>query len=233
MGKIDLSKDISLQDLKNIDIKKALQKNKKMVLPSKKGINLVPQKKKAKLGLIVIVAAIAALAILLLVAYFGVYKPISARNHARAEYEDAHAKYEQAMAAVGDYDEILKEYRSYSLDWMNKDGGRRYVTVPREAVLKMVDKIIKPAGTLNSLSVNGETLTVRMSDMTLTEVTQMLMKVEEEPFVSYAFLQQAVSQETETVVVNEDGEEEVIVGPETVIFTVTVNLQKPVEEEAQ
>ena len=233
MGKIDLSKEISLQDLKNIDIKKSFQKNKKVVIPSKKGINLVPQKKKTKVGFVLIVAAVLILALLFAAAYFGIFKPISARNQARAEYEAAHLTYTQTLAAVGDYDAVLKEYHSYSLDWMNKDMGRRYVTIPRETVLKMVDKIIKPAGTLNSLAVTGETLTVRMSDMTLTEVTQMLQKIEEEPFVSYAFLQQAVSQETETVVVNEEGEEEVIVGPETVVFTVTVNLQKPIEEEAQ
>ena len=233
MGKLDLSKEISFQDLKNIDIKKSLQKNKKVVIPSKKGINLVPQKKKAKLGLVVIVAALVAVAALFAVAYFGFYKPISAKHQAQAEYDNAHLSYAQALAAVADYDEILEEYQSYSLDWMNKDTSRRYVSVHRETILEMMDKTVKPAGTLNSFSISGDSLTIRMSDMTLTEVTQMLMQIEQEPFVSYAFLQQATSQETQTLVLNEDGEEELVTGPETVVFTLTVNLRKPVEEEAQ
>ena len=231
MAKIDLSKEVSLQDLKNI--KKSFNSKKKAALPSKKGINLVPPKKKKGNALIIAAIALLSVAALAAVAFFGIYKPISLRNQAQAEYDAAHRTYEQTVQAVGDYDAILREYHSYSRDWMENDKTHRYVSVPRETVLKMVDKTIKPAGTLNSLSVVGDTLTVRMSDMTLTEVTQMLTKVEEEPFVSYAFLQQAVSQETESIVVNEDGEEEVVAGPETVVFTVTVNLRKPVEEEAQ
>ena len=232
MGKIDLSKDISLQDLKNIDIKKALKK-KKAVLPSKKGINLVPPKKNKKNNLLKILGAVAGLLVIGAVCYFGIYKPMDALATAQSEYDTVHEEYVRTTEAVGDYDAVLKEYHSYSLDWMEKEKGHRYVSVPRETILEMVDEKIVPCGTLNSLQIAAGTLTVRMSDMNLDDITQMLSKVEEEPFVSYAFLQQAVSQENKTVTVNEKGEEVVTTLPETVVFTVTVNLQAPVEEDAQ
>lgn len=232
MGKIDLSKDISIQDLKNIDLKKSFSK-KKAVLPSKKGINLVPPKKDKKGNFKKLVAVILGIAALAAVGFFGIYKPMNALSAAQSEYDAVHDTYMATTAAVGDYDEVLKEYHSYSLDWMEKEKGHRYVSVPRETVLEMVDQKIVPCGTLDSMQISADTLTVRMSDMNLDDITQMLARVEEEPFVSYAFLQQAVSQENKTVTVNEKGEEVVTVLPETVVFTVTVKLQAPVEEDAQ
>lgn len=232
MGKIDLSKDISFQDLKNIDIKKALKK-KKAVLPSKKGINLVPPKKDKKGSLLKVLAGIVGVAAVAAACYFGVYKPMNALSAAQAEYDAVHTTYLETTAAVGDYDAVLKEYHAYSLDWMQNENAYRYVSVPRETIMEMVDEKIAPCGTLNTLQISANTLTVRMSDMNLDDITQMLSRIEEEPFVSYAFLQQAVSQESKSVIINEDGEEEVVTGPETVIFTVTVNLQAPVEEDAQ
>lgn len=232
MGKIDLSKDISLQDLKNIDIKKALKK-KKTVLPSKKGINLVPPRKDKKGKLKNILIGAVGIAAIASVCYFGVYKPMDALAAAKMQYQDVHEQYEAASAAVGDYDTVLKEYHSYSLEWMEKEQGHRYVSVPRETILQMIDKTVVPAGTLNSMTISADSLTMRMSDMNLDDVTRMLSKIEEEPFVSYAFLQQAVSQENKTVTKDEDGNEVVVTGPETVVFTVSVNLQAIAEEDAQ
>jgi|GEM_PF-160051 len=230
MGKIDLSRNITFQDFKNIDIKSKFSK-KKAVLPSKHGINLMPTKQKKKASPLVIIGALVMVAAVIAGCMFGIYKPISALRAAKSEYNEVHAAYTEAAQAVGDYDAVLAEYRSYSLDWMNGDKAYKYVSVPRETILEMVDKKIYPSGTLSSMSIASDVLTVRMADMTLTEITQMLSDVESEPFVSYAFLQQATSQQTQIVTVDENGEEVITEGPETVIFTVVINLQKVQEAE--
>ena len=222
MGKIDLSKDISLQSLKQIDFSRTLGKRKSTVV-QKRGINLVQEEKMKRDPFRLTVSLIAAAALLLVFVWFGVFQPVRTMQLAESDYQDAHLSYESALASVRDYELIEGEYRSYAMDWLEGDASGRYVNVDREDIFRLIDRL-EPKGKLNRVTVTGDVVTLVMSEVSLDQVNALITEIEAEPFVASCFLKQASSQEQKVTVTNYEGEEVEEDSYETVLFTILINL---------
>ena len=232
-----------------IDLKKPIGKGGKPAYTTKKGINLArdEQAEKAPLRLAIIggVVVIAALCLV----KFGVIdqntKLLAAQNEL-ASVQDTNLQLQQVTSRYG---EVQIEYRTYSTEWADSDDSR-FVSVPREDVLDLVETAVMPAGTVETLQISGETARLTMSDMTLEEISRMLLELQASPIVASATLNSAESVEVEATAAETaetdeletaDDTEAVTPAPEAeedsaakVVFTITLELQKAeAEEDAQ
>ena len=93
------------------------------------------------------------------------------------------------------------------------------ITVDRTLVLDMTEKYLRTQGTVESMTITGTVMTVKMSGMNLRQISAMLGRVEQQPIVASAALNIASTEDKND--------------PEALLeFTMTVALQ-PIEEEAE
>jgi len=201
--------------------KKAVTKVSK--IPSKKGINLARKdeelNRQKKTLLYVIIAGVCLIAL----SKFGVYDQIDKLSDAKAAYETTHTQYEIINAQLADYDEVLLEYRTYSMDWLENDDTGRYVDVPRRTILDMIQEKIMPKGEVSGISIAGNTVNVQMSGMSLKQISAMCKEIEETDFVKSAILNNA-STDGQAI-----SDEELV--SKSVGFSITITIQRVEEEE--
>jgi len=201
--------------------KKAVTKVSK--IPSKKGINLARKdeefNRQKKTLLYVIIAGVCLIAL----SKFGVYDQIDKLNDAKEAYEATHAQYETINAQLADYDEVLLEYRTYSMDWLENDDSGRFVDVDRRKILDMIEAKIMPKGEVSSVNISGNTVNISMSGMTLKQISAMCAEIEETDFVSSAVLNNASSDGSKLA----DAE----LTSSSVGFSITITIQRVEEGE--
>lgn len=164
----------------------------------------------------VIIIGVVALVVVLLVVKFGVIDQYAKLHEAQAEYDAVHQQNVEMQAQLENYDEVQVEYRSYSMDWMTPDSNR-YVSVDRQTVLDLIEKVIMPKGTVNSFEISKNIVEIRMSNMTLKEISQMFDAIEQSPYVVSVALNGAENQDEANVTLVE--------------FSVTITLISGMEEE--
>ena len=203
-------------DVKDL-IAKARSVKRPVKYPSKTSINLAAPENRAKnlatLGIGLALIAVIAIA----VAKFGVIDQFARLNEAERNYETIHEQYEEVKQIAGRYDDVLKEYRTYSMKWMYNDDTGKYVTVDRQQILDLVEEELMSWGTVNNIRILGQTLYVDMSGMDLEEISMMFTQLQQSPIVSGITLGR-----TET-----DKEQEKL------NFSITVQLQPEKEEAAK
>lgn len=192
---------------------------KAMKLPSKTFVNLA-QKESKKKNVLTLAGGIAAiLAVSLSVAKFGVIDQFARLDQAEGAYNQVHEQYLQMEQAVADYPKVEEKYRTYSRKWMENSEEDGLVTVDRSLVLDLMETYLRSQGTVNSMSVTGTVMTVKMSGMNLRDVSAMLGRVEQQPIVASAALNIASTEDKND--------------PEALLdFTLTIALQ-PIEEETE
>lgn len=208
-----------LQKLKqnlNKEIKPA-KKEKPGKMPTKTTINLAMKEEAAIPGKTLAVYAAIAVVVLLLVVKFGVIDQYSRLHSAQAQYESVHAQYTQTQDALSHYGEVEAEYRRYSKDWMNDESSADYVGVNRTTVLDMVENRMMSAGTVNSITLQGNQMLVNMSGMNLEQISKMFSELEKDPIVKNLTLTIASTEEDAATALD---------------FSVTVELQQPTENTA-
>ena len=172
----------------SIAIKKKEASAKGVKLPSKTYVNLA-QKESKKKNILTIVGGIAViLAVSGSVAKFGVIDQLARLDAAQAAYDKAHERYVQMQANLENYPAVEKKYRTYSRSWMENTEENGLVSVDRADVLDLMEQYLRSVGTVNNVSVTGTTMVVNMSGMTLTEISAMFDKVEQQPIVASAAL---------------------------------------------
>ena len=120
---------------------------------------------------------------------------------------------------MADYPKVEQRYRTYSRKWMENSAEDGLITVDRTLVLDMTEQYLRSQGTVESMSITGTVMTVKMSGMNLQQVSAMLGRVEQQPIVASAALNIASTEDKND--------------PEALLeFTMTVALQ-PIEEEAE
>lgn len=210
-----------VKDIKNI-IKNSNKKQSKKAarFSEKKGINLIQNQEKNKHMLITIFVTIVA-ALLLEVGFkYGVLDIYTKLNTARDEYNDVHVQYVAAQNQLQDYDDVLLEYRTYSMDWMENDTSGKYVSVNRREVLDVVEDEMMKLGEVRSLSIKGNTVNAQMTGMDLKGISAMCARLEERPIVKSAVLMSA-----QTIKSNSASDTESVAEGDNLAFNIRIIIQ--------
>lgn len=164
------------------DARKALK------LPTKTWVNLAKREDNSK-NVATVVLGIFAIAVLsFCVAKFGVIDQLARQQEAESAYNAVHAQYTAMQASVSQYPEIEQEYRTYSRSWMQKEDSAMFVRVDRMDVLDLIETQLMPNGTVNTVYVQGDIMTVTMSGMNLTGISDMFRSLQQQSIVESASL---------------------------------------------
>lgn len=168
---------------------------RKMVkCPSKTGINMNQREKRTGQVLTLVIGLAVILLMAGLVARFGVMEQYRRLSEAQSAYGAVHSQLAACQEKLTDYELVLTEYRSCSLDGMT-EGEDQLITVSRQAVLDLVEGIMMPRGKVISVNILDDTADVEMSDMSLDQISAMFAVMEAEPIVRSVELNMAATEE--------------------------------------
>lgn len=168
---------------------------RKMVkCPSKTGINMNQREKRTGAVLTLVIGLAVILLMAGLVARFGVMEQYRHLSEAQSAYGEVHSRLAACQEKLEDYELVLTEYRSCSLDGMTEDGDRT-ATVSRQAVLDLVESIMMSRGKVLSVNILDDTVDVEMSGMSLDRISAMFTVIEAEPIVRSVELNMAATEE--------------------------------------
>ena len=168
---------------------------RKMVkCPSKTGINMNQREKRTGQVLTLVIGLAVILLMAGLVARFGVMEQYRRLSEAQSAYGEVHSQLAACQEKLTDYELVLTEYRSCSLDGMT-EGEDQLITVSRQAVLDLVEGIMMPRGMVISVNILDDTADVEMSDMSLDQISAMFAVMEAEPIVRSVELNMAATEE--------------------------------------
>lgn len=168
---------------------------RKMVkCPSKTGINMNQREKRTGQVLTLVIGLAVILLMAGLVARFGVMEQYQRLSEAQSAYGEVHSQLAACQEKLTDYELVLTEYRSCSLDGMT-EGEDQLITVSRQAVLDLVEGIMMPRGKVISVNILDDTADVEMSDMSLDQISAMFAVMEAEPIVRSVELNMAATEE--------------------------------------
>lgn len=168
---------------------------RKMVkCPSKTGINMNQREKRTGQVLTLVIGLAVILLMAGLVARFGVMEQYKRLSEAQSAYGEVHSQLAACQEKLTDYELVLTEYRSCSLDGMT-EGEDQLITVSRQAVLDLVESIMMPRGRVISVNILDDTADVEMSDMSLDQISAMFAVMEAEPIVRSVELNMAATEE--------------------------------------
>ena len=171
---LEWSKNISLAGLK----KKAPKA--KAVYPSKTYINLaVEDKKKLEVrstlpkAILVVLIAVAAIK-------FGIFDFYDRVAQKEAELAQQVHVLNGLEAQLVNYDAVKAEYETYEATKLVSDG----MIVPAVDALKLVDRYITPVARVDSIKLQGNTVTLSLSNITLSGVGKLVSTLYEQPIVA-------------------------------------------------
>ena len=168
---------------------------RKMVkCPSKTGINMNQREKRTGAVLTLVIGLAVILLMAGLVARFGVMEQYRRLSEAQSAYGEVHSQLAACQEKLTDYELVLTEYRSCSLDGITEDGDQT-VTVSRQAVLDLVESIMMSRGKVISVNILDDTVDVEMSGMSLDQISAMFAVMEAEPIVRSVELNMAATEE--------------------------------------
>ena len=168
---------------------------RKMVkCPSKTGINMNQREKRTGQVLTLVIGLAVILLMAGLVARFGVMEQYRRLSEAQSAYGEVHSQLAACQEKLTDYELVLTEYRSCSLDGMT-EGEDQLITVSRQAVLDLVEGIMMPRGKVISVNVLDDTADVEMSGMSLDQISAMFAVMEAEPIMRSVELNMAATEE--------------------------------------
>lgn len=168
---------------------------RKMVkCPSKTGINMNQREKRTGQVLTLVIGLAVILLMAGLVARFGVMEQYQRLSEAQSAYGEVHSQLAACQEKLTDYELVLTEYRSCSLDGMT-EGENQLITVSRQAVLDLVEGIMMPRGKVISVNILDDTADVEMSGMSLDQISAMFAVMEAEPIVRSVELNMAATEE--------------------------------------
>ena len=170
--------------------------SKKLKVPTKTTINLVMKEETAGSVPKFIIGCIVVIIAACLISKFGVINILEKRDQAEAERNVAYSQYLAVEENLADYDEVMAEYRKYSLDWLDAESAPSiYGLVDRPEVLDLVSDVLMKRGNVESISISGNTLSVQMSGMTLDAISDMIVVLDSEPIVAGTYLSIAQTDE--------------------------------------
>lgn len=124
-----------------VDTRTAAPARKMIKCPQKTGINLNLQEDRQRDRRTLLIGILAIAALVTVVVNFGVLQQYRRLDKAQAAYDRVHTQYVSAQEALSDYDRVLLEYRTYSMDWMTAAGSEDIpAAVDRQAALDLLEQ---------------------------------------------------------------------------------------------
>lgn len=199
-----------------VDTRTAAPARKMIKCPQKTGINLNLQEDRQRDRRTLLIGILAIAALVAVVVNFGVLQQYRRLDKAQAAYDRVHTQYVSAQEALSDYDRVLLEYRTYSMDWMTAAGSEDIpAAVDRQAALNLLEQEMLSHGSLTALQITQNTMNVDMSGMTLNQISAMFARLRLSPIVDSVSL---------SVASTEAGKAATIMD-----FTVRIDLRQPEE----
>lgn len=119
------------------------------------------------------------LAVLLVVEFFGVYRPYRDIERAEAELNGKRTELAALEDATKDFDDVKAEYNKYNYENYNKD------LADRLDVLDMLDVAVFPYGKVTLLSFdNNQTLMLNMEEVRLISVSDLIKQIDAQKLVN-------------------------------------------------
>ena len=197
-----------------VDTRTAAPARKMIKCPQKTGINLNLQEDRQRDRRTLLIGILAIAALVTVVVNFGVLQQY--RRLDKAAYDRVHTQYVSAQEALSDYDRVLLEYRTYSMDWMTAAGSEDIpAAVDRQAALDLLEQEMLSHGSLTALQITQNTMNVDMSGMTLDQISAMFARLRLSPIVDSVSLSVASTEEGKAATIMD--------------FTVRIELRQPEE----
>lgn len=199
-----------------VDTRTAAPARKMIKCPQKTGINLNLQEDRQRDRRTLLIGILAIAALVTVVVNFGVLQQYRRLDKAQAAYDRVHTQYVSAQEALSDYDRVLLEYRTYSMDWMTAAGSEDIpAAVDRQAALDLLEQEMLSHGSLTALQITQNTMNVDMSGMTLDQIFAMFARLRLSPIVDSVSLSVASTEEGKAATIMD--------------FTVRIELRQPEE----
>ena len=199
-----------------VDTRTAAPARKMIKCPQKTGINLNLQEDRQRDRRTLLIGILAIAALVTVVVNFGVLQQYRRLDKAQAAYDRVHTQYVSAQDALSDYDRVLLEYRTYSMDWMTAAGSEDIpAAVDRQASLDLLEQEMLSHGSLTALQITQNTMNVDMSGMTLDQISAMFARLRLSPIVDSVSLSVASTEEGKAATIMD--------------FTVRIELRQPEE----
>lgn len=199
-----------------VDTRTAAPARKMIKCPQKTGINLNLQEDRQRDRRTLLIGILAIAALVTVVVNFGVLQQYRRLDKAQAAYDRVHTQYVSAQEALADYDRVLLEYRTYSMDWMTAAGSEDIpAAVDRQAALDLLEQEMLSHGSLTALQITQNAMNVDMSGMTLDQISAMFARLRLSPIVDSVSLSVASTEEGKAATIMD--------------FTVRIELRQPEE----
>ena len=167
-----------------VDTRTAAPARKMIKCPQKTGINLNLQEDRQRDRRTLLIGILAIAALVTVVVNFGVLQQYRRLDKAQAAYDRVHTQYVSAQEALADYDRVLLEYRTYSMEWATDGSEDNGTLVDRQKALDLLEQEMLSRGRLVSLQVSGNKMIVAMSGMSLDQISRMFDVIQQSPIVS-------------------------------------------------
>ena len=167
----------AITEKKKNDQPKLAMPRKKQVEPSKRALNLAikerkyPDPKKWIPGVLIVILLAAVFA------KFAVIDRYAKLNAAEATLAGQKAELESIRNQYADYDEVQKQYNMYSYEGFDK------TIADRLDVMDLMKRDVFPVCEVQSLSVSGKTISLSVTELNLSQISQLIATLEAEPMV--------------------------------------------------
>ena len=203
--------------MKLTDLKGMFAGTKQTKYPTKTTINMAACGRTEAAGKTLVIGMAVIAVLVLLVAKFCVFDQYARLSRAEADYNSVYQKNQELADRVSDYDEVMLEYRAYSMSFISDKNDENFVGVDRKEVLDLIEIVMMKRGQVLSIEIYENTAKVSMKGMNLEEISEMIRSLKNSPVVSEAQLNIAKTDENK---------------PASVLsFSVTIYLQQ--EQEAE
>lgn len=203
--------------MKLTDLKDMFAGTKQTKYPTKTTINMAACGRTEAAGKTFVIGMAVIAVLVLLVVKFCVFDQYARLSRAEADYNSVYQKNQELADRVSDYDEVMLEYRAYSMSFISDKNDENFVGVDRKEVLDLIETVMMKRGQVLSIEIYENTAKVSMKGMNLEEISEMIRSLKNSPVVSEAQLNIAKTDENK---------------PASVLsFSVTIYLQQ--EQEAE
>lgn len=149
--------------------------------PTKQSVNLVMREDQTVSPVMFVLMLALIFAATFAVAKFAVIDQYARQNEAERAYNQVRSQRLAMDSEIADYNEVLAEYRRYSMSWLGED---EYVATDRLEVLSLIERKMASVGTVHSMDVTGDNLVVEMGGMNLKQVSDLISALSQEPTVA-------------------------------------------------
>lgn len=199
------------------DLKDMFAGAKQTKYPSKTTINMAACGKTESAGKTLVIGMAVIAVLVLLMVKFCVFDQYARLSRAEADYNSVYQQNQELTEKVKDYDDIILEYRAYSMSFISDENDENFVGVDRKDVLDLIETVMMKRGQVVSIEIYDDTAKVSMKGMNLKEISAMIKSLKTSPIVSDAQLNIAQTDENREASV--------------LSFSVTIYLQQ--EQEAE